>query len=225
MPRTAAEKAKIEKRVRIEKTLIPIICVLGLAVFIVMSALMGKNAVQSSELSGTPSPTEDPCYPLIRSMAKDLDGTVTEGDGFAAVSYPCSLDGKDVVVSAYTKKGVLCMQLTGCFPLSHKEEETAAPSQTQSMFVIDNTPAPSQTTAATAAPSFDDADYDKEILKCLSYLSEPKDRESSLKQIKSALNVLASGKAKKSSCIYGIYLVEFSWSEADSILKMICEPI
>lgn len=41
--RSKAEKQRIEKRIRIEKTVVPIVSVVGIAVFIVICALLGKS--------------------------------------------------------------------------------------------------------------------------------------------------------------------------------------
>ena len=228
MPRTPAEKEKAEKRRRLERILIPAAAVLVIAVYIIISAVFGKN-LSSGKSEPTPAPTEDPCYTVIRRIADELNGTYTEGDGTASASVTSAVDGKDVAVSAYSKNGVVCMQLARNLAVKQETAVTPAPTPeaTESLFVIDRTAAPSETAApATEPPLPDLTPYAEEVWSLLSRIfPDGQDGKTAKANIEDALKLLVSGEEKKVSVVIGIYVAEFSYSTSDELLKLKCEPV
>lgn len=228
MSRTPAEKEKAEKRRRLERILIPAAAVLVIAVYIVVSAVFGKS-LGSGKAEPTPEPTEDPCFTVIRRITDELHGTYTAGEGTASASVRSSVDGRDVAISAYSKNGVVCMQLARNLEVRRDTDVTPEPTPeaTESLFVIDRTAAPSQTAALETEPPLPDiAPYAEEIWSFLSYIfPEGQDRETAVGNIKDALNLLVSGKEKKVSVVIGIYVAEFSYSSSDELLRIKCEPV
>lgn len=216
--RSKAEKKRIEKRIRIEKTLVPIVSVVGIALFIVVCALLGKNGVIGGKANETPAPTADPCFTAANALKDAIGGSVTQGDGFSSLAYESSPDGSDATVNYYMKNGVLCTKLVRKLP-SVLTDPTPAPTEDMFETVPGN---------ATEAPSTeaDDAliSTAAEILKALSLVDPGGESSLSEEDIASALKTLADGTATKTSLIFGIYVVEFKYTKADRILTVVCEP-
>lgn len=230
MPMSGGEKARIEKRMRRERIVIPIVCAAAVAAFIIVCAVLGKkdsgSGYKEAETTFTPAPTEDPCFPLMRNMAQELGGSCTEGDGFASVSFVSEVDGKSVIVSSHTDSGIVCMQLARSFVPERNVKETSAPAATESIFVIDMTDEPKTVgTPVPAAVEYEIEPYAEEICRCIGHLVSGGVTASVSEEIASALRSFADGSSKKASIVFGVYLLELSYSKDDSMLKMKCEPI
>ena len=216
--RSKAEKKRIEKRIRIEKTVIPIVSVVGVALFIVVCALIGKSGLIDKTASETPAPTVDPCFEAADALKAALGGSVTQGDGFSSLSYKSTPDGSDATVNYYIKNGVLCMKLVRKLP-SVLTDPTPEPTEDMFETVPGN---------ATEVPSTEAEDAlnaaAEEILKALSEVYEGGESSLSEEDVASAVKTLADGTTTKTSLIFGIFLVEFKYTKADRILTVVCEP-
>lgn len=216
--RSKAEKQRIEKRIRIEKTVVPIVSVVGIAVFIVICALLGKSGALVKTTGETPSPTTDPCAEAAAKLKTVLGGSVTTGDGFSSLSYKCAPDQTDATVNYYLKNGVLCMKMVRKLP-SVLTDPTPAP--TEDIF---------EDTSSLGTESPDDGS-DKavetvsgEIVSALQLVSEQGENPNTASGVFDALKLIIDGTASKASLIYGIYIVELKYSKADKILTVVCEP-
>lgn len=207
--------------------MIPAIGLLALATYIIIAVLSGKAKLGELEPMDTPAPTEDPSFSVIRSISEGFGGLYSEGEGIASASFRSAVDGESIAVSASTRSGVVCLDLARAFPVNDREpfaSPTAEP--TKSIFFIDQTPAPSGSPAPSESPKpFDVSRYAEELCDILSFACPPQDRNGSVRSIASALDLLANGGEKKAGVVFGFYLVEFSWSSADGMLKASCGPI
>ena len=213
--RNSGEKAKIEKRLRLERTVIPVVCVLAVAAFIVLCAVFGKNGLTAGDAPA--APTEDPCVAAIHGLAEKLGGEYTDGKDMSSLSFKSAADGTYATVSAYCRSGVLCMQIVRTLALPEEPEAT------EDMFENTDisTPDPSRTDEMTAML---EAIAD-EILLCLEQVETPPDAEDAGSKVLAALGQIADGGASKASFVYGIRLAEFKYSKTDKLLTVICEPV
>lgn len=210
--RTKGEREAAEKKRRIERTVIPIICALAIAVFIVLSALFGK-ARDRIEPEPTPAPTEDPIIPTAENLKELLDGKAVTASGFSVVSYQSETDGAYGTVTVYPKNELVCLRVTRSLYL----ESEPTPDPYADMF---ENPVKTEGPEVTGDASEAEVVCDEliRILTC-AYGQGPEAGDS----IVSAVRRLLDG-AKKTSAVYGIYLLEFEYSEADCILTLTCEP-
>ena len=210
--RTKGEREAAEKKRRIERTVIPIVCALAVAVFIVLSALFGKTR-DRIEPEPTPAPTEDPMIPTAERLKELLKGSLVSTTGFSVISYQSEEDGAFGTVTVYPKSEIVCLRITRSLYLE--------PAPTQDPYAdMFETPGKTEVPKVTGEPS--DAEIIKdELVKILTcaYGQGPEAGES----IASSVQRLLDG-AKKAGAVYCIYLLEFEYSEADCILTVTCEP-
>lgn len=227
MPRTPAEKERIEKRIRLEKTIIPILCVFALALFIILSAVFGKRSISPSDQSDiepTPAATQDPVLAAIEGLHGKLGGSISSAQDSSALSFVSPAGSKPSVITVYNKAERLCMRLTEEVGV---EFASAAPEvqDTESLFVIDNTEKPDKTASQTPKVSSDYVvSMTEEICGYLSFINEDAYDTGFTSTFSSKLEQLFSGNTKKASLIFGLYLVELEYSSSDGILHMRCEP-
>ena len=228
MPRNTGEKEKIEKRMRIERTVIPFISVTAIAVFIIIGATVGRKHDSKDvdlDLLNTPAPTEDPCFPLIRNMSLKLDGTYTEADGFSTLCLKSRADNADTIITSYTKSGIVCMQIIRSMGAGTAAFDEPSPTPTEALFYVDRIAAPTPTQYDPVSDILSNiGSIATELQEYLSFLYEPAESSETIKMLRRSLNTLVSGEAKKTSFVYGIYLVELSYSKNDYMLKIVCEP-
>lgn len=213
--RTQAEKARIEKRIRIERTVIPVVCVIAVAVFVVLCAVFGKkHAPDEAEAL----PSQAPFETVIAALQKELGGEITGGDGMASLSYKSSADDRYAAVSAYMKSGVLCLSVTHPFE-SAKVKPTPEP--TEDIFGFTS---PTATAKATDAPDTYVLALTEELVKCFSKVHLPLYDDNVSERIFEALSTLRRGEVKKTNVIFGVYMLKFNYSDDDGLLYAVCEP-
>lgn len=215
--RSKAEKQRIEKRLRLEKTAGPIAAVIGIAVFVAVCALLGRSGVLGKS-SGNSAIENDKCAAAAESLKNVFGGNVTIGDGFAALAYKTLPDESDATVNYYEKNGVLCMKMVRKLPSAVTDP---SPKPTDDMFE-DTDPDISGEQQNDSVELLDA--LSDEILYALFNLNDESGSSITKAQIAYDLNLLISGAASRSSEVYGIYLVEFKYSKADGLLTAVCEP-
>lgn len=219
--RNKAEKKKIEDRAKLERIIVPIIFVIGIAAFIIISAIMGKNSRLIEPAVSDTTPEPDPCAAVIAELAEEFGGSATYGDKTASLSFKSPADGAMPVVTAYMKSGVLCARITREAAFGSKKQPDD-PEPTEDLFG-DN----SETVLPSGADYEEDAailPLAQEICRCLCCVYEPEDMESAVRKTAEILRSFSEGTAQKSNMVFGIYLVEFRYSDTDGILTAVCEP-
>ena len=201
---------------RIERTVLPVLCVLGVAVFVVLCAVFGKKQKGNEDSA---EPTYPPCEAVIVSLHNELGGEMTNGDGLSSLSYRSAADGKYATVTAYMRSGVLCLSVTRPF---ESVKPVSTPEPTEDIF--GGIGAPSE----TAAVSEETDEYVKalfdELIKCFSKLYVPLYDDNAAERIEEALRSMRRGDAKKANVLFGIYMLKLSFSEDDGLLFAVCEP-
>lgn len=217
--RTAGEKAKIEKRIRLERTLLPVVCVLGIAAFILISALLGKTSTQSAEPELTPAPTEDPALTAIDAVMGSFSGDMKSGGDAYMLSYRSPYDGEFGTVSTYDKQGMLCMKIVRPF-------FEAEPEPTEDPFsqMFEPTPVPTQGAGETEAPNESIIGISDELCSLLSFVYKPSPSDDVSGKLTSALVSIWMGEQTKASIIYGVYLLKLEYDSSDRILTVTCAP-
>ena len=203
-----------------EKTVIPIVCVLGLAVFIVLASVLGKKAGFSTAKTTpipTAEPTERPYITAASSMAGETSGELLEGSDFSAVTFKSSIDDEPVKVNYYLKSGVLCVKLARSFSVREK-----LPDETPY-----DDPFSDDEPIETCEPPLDMEYLEKaadELLYCIGFAYLPSEPDTAKADIISALSIIYTDTANKAETVFGVYLLKFSYSEADKLLTVVCEP-
>ena len=216
MPRTPGEKEKTEKRIRTERILIPVLCVLAVSAFIIISAILGKDRVkESSSALPTEEPlaTVSPCREIIDLAAESFRGDIKESGDSVTLTFKSSLDGGDVAVSSYMSNGEVCLRIVrSADPGSFKV--IIEPDVTQSIFVVD------QTESAGETVSYQCRELSEELAALVSKLDPGMDTDELAVKLDPKLAQLMSGEQKKASIILGGRMIELEFSEADRILKV-----
>ena len=221
MPRTPGEKEKVEKRIRIEKAVIPIVCVIAVSAFILISAVLGKNRVKDTsapQTTETPAPTVSPCSELIESLYKRFNGEINEGTDSASLFFKSPTDGADVTVIAYLSSGETCLRIVRNADAGRYAVITT-PDVTESIFIVDRTEQPE------AEISYDCSALAGELSDIISALTLDGDSAELRKSLDEKLVMLLSGGAKKASVICGARMIELEYNASDGILKVTVEPI
>lgn len=213
--RTKGERSSIEKKQRIERTVIPLVCAVAVAVFILLGAVLGKKPAKI-EPEATPAPTEDPIVPTADKLAELLGGSVVSTATFSVVSYQSRADGAYGTVTVYPKSELVCLRTVR----SVYRAPEVTPDPYEDMF---------ESTVKTEEPEAvgDPTDIQTaaaELLSILECAYGPSANEGAGESIASAISRLIADGAKKSSCVYGIYLLEFEYSPSDALLTLTCEP-
>lgn len=218
--RNKAEKKKIERRSRLERIIVPVVFVVGIAAFIAVSIIIGGKSqpIEPSSSSSTPEP--DLCAAAADALSDKLGGEVTYGDKQASLSFTSSADGAKPVFTAYMKNGVLCVRITRDFAFSN-ENTTPKPDATEDLF--GETPG-NASSGSDNEKNIGIASVAGEICDCICCVYEPDDPTSSAARIEEILRSFADGTLKKANMVFGVYLVEFKYSETDGILSVVCEP-
>lgn len=212
--RSKGEIAKIERRMRIERTVLPVLCVLGVAVFVVLCAVFGKKrGGEEEEIAPTPAPYS---YAIL-SLRDSLGGDITNGDKFTSLTYKSNSDGRYASVNAYLKSGVLCMSVTHPFEVK-KAEPTAEPTEDIFGGSVSTSSVPTEEPEDRYLTMLAD-----ELTLCFSKVYVPSGDDDASERIGAALISLKDG-AKKANVIYGIYMLKFERLESDGLLTVTCEP-
>lgn len=193
----------------------PIVCVIGIAVFVVLCAVFGRNKGAEPEEA---SPTEAPFFEVVEALQKKFGGDITRGDNFSSLSYRSESDGKFATANAYLKSGVICMSLTHPFE-SVKVKTTPEPTED----IFGNTPKPTEQVNTGKKDEYVEKLSD-ELLYCFTRLYMPPADDDAYGRIGDALTSLRSSEVKKVNVIFGIYLLKFSFSDDDGLLTVTCEP-
>lgn len=207
--RTAAEKEKIEKRMRAERIIVPIVCAAAIAAFIILCAVFGKDKASgvSANASETPAPTEEPCFELIKRMAGSFNAEVIEGERSASLSFKSEVDNNFVTVKSYDKDGVVCLQIARKLEFIKSFD---------GLFVE-----PDEVDRSAQRRE----EYAEELCSLLVFLNGS-DTEPDLKNdIMTALASFQEGKASKASVVMGVYVVTMSYSKTDGMMKVVCEQL
>ncbi|MCR5808376.1 MAG: hypothetical protein K6G56_02315 [Clostridiales bacterium] len=216
--RTKAEKSRIEKRMRAERTVIPIVCVLAVAAFIVIAAVFGKTG-SGTLAKTTPEPTAEPTeYPFITivgRMAEELEGEKVIGEDYADFSFRSPVDGSSVTAHVYLKSGLACIKTVRT--LEKKSDEAVDPDDPFGDVYADESEKPGES---------DDLENDiaSELVRIVSFVYSPADGEKALHDVKDALVKIRAGELQKTDIVFGAYIMSFDYSEADKLLTVICEP-
>lgn len=196
--------------------MIPLVCVLAVAAFILLSAILGKKSGEKIEPEATPAPTEDPIVPTVEALKADLGGEFISTGSFSVLSYTSKVDGSYGTVTVYGKNEVLSIRITRS--LYAEPEPTEDPFS--DMFEVVPTPIPSE----KADSSSDTKAVAGEICAVLEHAYPAPDKDQALRETSAALDRLLVDGAKKTSIVYGIYVVEFAYSAVDCIVTVTCEP-
>lgn len=214
--RSPGEAAKIRKKMKLEKLLLPILSVFVVAVFIILCSLLGKTE-KGSEPSATIEPSPAPYADLIHGLAAKLGGEFTDGDKLSTLSFKSSKDGEYAAVTSYMKSGIVCMSITR--PL-HTDD--AEPEPTEEDIFGDNDP--DTTTAPSDTAMSANANIAEELFSCISMLPSHSESNDLTDSITKALDSFTNGSAKKANILYGIYMIKLSYSQDDELLSVVCEP-
>lgn len=219
--RTAGEKARIEKRIRLEKTILPVVCVLGIAAFILISALLGKTGSEANDPMPefTPAPTEDPAFTVIKAVSAKTGASYTSGTEAYTLSYKSPADGEFGTVTTFDKQGMLCMRIRR--PFAQKDAEASEDPFSQ---MFEPTPMPTAGAGKTEDNEAELISVANEICGFLSYVYEPESSDDVSGKIVSALKNIRSGEETKANIIYGVYLLSIEYMKADGILSVTCSP-
>ena len=202
---------------RIEKTILPIVCVLGIAAFIILSSIIGKNR-STVEPEATPEPTQDPVHAAIIAVQDEMGGTLAEGTDSSILSYQSRVDGEFGTVTVFSKQGMLCMRIVRPFEAVIKET-TEDPFE--DMFETGTDP----TEAAGESP--DDAfltGVAEEIGFMLFRISQPENSADFTAKLLSALRSIRTGEEKKANILFGVYMVKLEFADSDRLLTVTCAP-
>lgn len=204
---------------RIEKAVLPIVCVLGIAAFIIVSALLGKHG-NNTEPQATPEPTEDPLHAAALSINADMGGRLAESDDSYIISYQSAFDGEFGTVTAYRKQGMPCIRVIRPF-------ETAAPEENEDpfagMFDVPGEPTEKAGEGAVEADEYAKA-IAEELEPMLKKVYQPDSSDDVSSKLVSALTLLRTGEEKKANVLFGIYVVKLEYSDSDCLLTVTCAP-
>ena len=223
MPRTPAEKERLEKKQRLERTLIPVVCVIALAVFVILSAVFAKKERSASEgtaAAGTAAPSEAPFAAVMDKLYAEFHGERSDTDDSSTLACKSPIDGEGMSVTVYEKGGRICMRVVRSIPAG--TAGAPAPAYTESIFIVDQMDSPSAASAAPA-PIPDSSPVAEELVRLLGILAPTSDEGDLLETLKTKLDLLFSGGSKKASVLCGAYVIKLSYSESDSLMTVECE--
>jgi hypothetical protein len=214
MSRNRKKRNANERGRALTTVLIPLFSLLALfAVMAIFASAGAKNRQSTAE--ATPAPTETPYREAAKSLSEKLGGELVNADNFSSLAYKSAADGAEATVSYYLKSGLICVSVVRTISVP---EASADP--TEDIF------------GDSSGCGFSDGRTNEdlyipiaeEIYYCLAEIKPAEDAEAAVSKIAELLSKTVSGEAKKAQMLYGVYTVTFSYSAADGLEEIVCEP-
>ena len=208
--------AKSESGRRLASALIPVFFFLALVAVVAVCAIVGsKEKAKEALAAPAPEPSEAPYAEAASRLRAALGGELVNADNFASLAYKSGVDGVSATVSYYLKSGLLCFSVIR--PIS---EPQASSAPTEDIF--GETPDGDSSGGRTNDELY--LSIAGEVCACLEEIKPAEDREATLAKIAELIEKTVSGEAKKAQMLYGVYTLTFSYSAADGLEEIVCEP-